>query len=321
MKKTVLIIMVCVMLLIATSCTAFIITSESVPTHIPTEVTEPSQLLFDFSTSLYQTGENSDVFSTKKTSVYNSREYTDSTASQIRTMDVFGTTYELQYANSAAYALTGQEIHVYKMQGTENSKVFIDAQTDTVVKYVNVPYTPTEKTEEDYTQTVMDLVGNTVDLSAYEYSCATWYMAVYDNGAESKEIPGFHVCGENEYLKTYTFGYNKYIGDYRSIEHVTAIFDADSITLEIIDLAYDTDLIVKLMDCWDVYQLEIANYFASITKNDYSIQKIESISHMFFMRDGVLHVVSTAELTFAPNNEATFTTVAQTITACIPKSS
>ena len=296
------------------------ISSDSVTTHA-SETTEPSPVLFDFTTSLYKTGEDVSVFSAESSTAYDSRTYTDTSVPKARTMDIFGTTYELTYVNSAAFALTGQEIHVYQLQGTEYGKVFIDVQTDTVVKYMSIPYTPTEKNEENYQQTVRKLVGNTVDLSEYEYSCATWYMAVYDNGVESNETSGFRVCEENESLRSYTFGYNKYIDKYRSVEHVTAIFDFDteSITLEIIDFEYDNNLIANLLDCWNAYQLEVDNYFTSIVQQGYSIQKIEATDHTFFMRDGILHVVTTAELTFE-NNGASFGTLAQAVTACIPKS-
>ena len=300
----------------------------SVETEPITDQTEPvsdqtvSDLeLYDFTTVLYQTGEAAGVFSVSEEKSYQSRKFTDNTAPKTRTMDIFGTAYELQYANSGAYALTGQEIHVYTIPQTKSGKVFIDAQTDQVVKYVSIPYTLTEKTEEDFLQTVRRLVGDTVDLSAYEYSCATWYKAVDDKGLESKEIPGFRVCGKNEYLQSYTFSYSKQILGFDTVEGVVAVFSDDRFYLEIVDFGYTEEQFADLLTSWDSYELAVKNYLSSATKQEYSIQETEIKHHTFFIRDGALHVATKASVTFEKNGEPAFSTFVQAITVCEPKNS
>lgn len=274
-----------------------------------------------YETVLYRTSEDVSIFNASQSTKFDSFEYIDTSVPQTSRTVILGKEYTLKYRNSAKYALSDTRVHVYILNDNENCAVFIDSETNKIVKYINIPYDNTLESEADYVGFISNLLGDEYAIEEYSYQNTTHYWRFTEFGLESNVENGFLTAAENEEIKTYSFYYKKLLGTLETSNHITAEFylsreSGPQFMLEVFDFKYDNLDALQLAAELETVTQYAEIYLKSILKEKYSIQDINFTSHMFFVQDGSLYVRLNAEILFFTDSqtEAPYTTIVQTIT-------
>lgn len=295
MKKTAFILAVLILTVGLCSCQAQKPdTDETTESHETNETSVTSSNM-SWQTVLYKMSDGPAAFKSECTSDFDSVEFIDEAAPQSISMDILNTSYTLIYKNSAILPTSDLKVNVYNLQDTDYSKVFINAETGSAVKYISIPYSAALTSETDYIDFIKNIIGSKYDLSGYDFKCTTHYYIVSDSGVRSTVEDGFRTCSDGEVLGTYSFYYTKSISDIKAEEHISAEFHSDNtFTLEMYDLNYSADIFSPLLKMSADLEEDIKDFLQSDLKDGYKINDITVKSKRFFVKGGVPYIRSTA---------------------------
>ncbi len=266
-------------------------------------------------TALYQTAEDLSAFSSGNLfSPFEAKEYVNADAAPSLEMTINETTYTFVYESSEIMARANLSVDIYKSTDASDVKIFVNTLDGSVVKYVDIPYDNEFTTEAACIDFIKHLVEPDLDLSTYDYRCATHYYSHENNSFRSILTPDFHVCSDTEEFGSYEFYYTKSISNITTAEHITAILRDDSFTLEIYDIGY-TDEFAELINISDKYEVELETYFRTNMDDDKIFKDHTMGNKELFVKDGVpyLLITSLVEFTMPDSSDETYTTVVVTI--------
>lgn len=173
-------------------------------------------------------------------STFQPKEFVDENAEKRINKVIFGYEYVLDYKNSTILPRTDLNVKVYTVENIQNAKVVIDSKSGEIIKAIQVPHNQSLNTEEEYKQFINSTIGLTNNLSEYDIKCTTHFYEISDFGVRSSVVEGFHECGSNERLGTYSFIYTKSINGIRTNSHISMEFHSNgTFTLVIYDFDYD----------------------------------------------------------------------------------
>ena len=151
---------------------------------------------------------------------------TGSSAPKTVTVQWGGYSYVLKYDTSRTMAGTHTRVHTY--DSDEGVTVWIDAETEEIVKYDGFSYPNDLAAREDYLAYLQDVLPE-YDLSMYQSDCTM----TYEVGGSTKTFPGFRPCGENERLVSYDFQFEKRIQGVKTSDYLRVQFRGEPKTLTI----------------------------------------------------------------------------------------
>ena len=196
---------------------------------------QPSGSDAEFSQSKYSVARvgvtDADVFTDNTTVIYNGiEEYIDSTADDIKQIEINGETIELKYKNTEGSIY--RNVHVYEdHEGKVSGRYYVENDAlAQIAAYDKIPF-PAESVDAepeyiDWAKSLLSSYGVN-DLDTYEYSCET---CILDSGISSSgkgyasNNPFDYFClpsGSNESLSSYKFRFAKYVGDYKTSDSVS----------------------------------------------------------------------------------------------------
>lgn len=226
--------------------------------------------------------------------------FIDESATPNLMVSILNDQYELEYVESAYLPLTEYPVHTYKIKGEEYAKIIFSAHTGQIVEYVNIPMKIAYSSEREYIDFIQSLIGNTYDITEFEYNkCSTWHYVFSENAMSSTVEDGFHICSENERWVSYSFYYDKRINGIKTVEHISAEFFEDSFSLEVYDFNYESDEFVRMFHVMDSLTNKISSYLRSNISEKYVVTKIDIKNQEFFIRDGVPYVISNIDMNYS----------------------
>ena len=142
------------------------------------------------------------------------------------------------------------------------------------------------------------------DIEDFKYDkCTTWHYVFYENGAESTVDEKFHVCGKNERWIAYSFYYDKYLGEVKTLEHISAEFFEDSFSLEIYEFGYEKEQFSILMNKTPELNDNIDSFLNAKTLNDYTVTDFDIKGQVLFFREGKPYIKSVVEVRCARTDD------------------
>ena len=221
-----------------------------------------------------------------------------------KTITILDETFELEYLESVKLPLNGYLVHTYAVKGQQYAKVLFSAETGRVVEYVNIPMKISYSTEAEYLEFIKSVVGESVDIEKFKYDkCTTWHYVFYDNGTESTVDDGFHVCGENERWVAYSFYFDKYLGEMKTLEHISAEFFEDAFSLEIYEFGYKQEMFEILTDKTPELFDNIGSFLSANISKDYTVSDFDVVGQVLFFREGKPYIKSVVEVSCASSDK------------------
>ena len=221
-----------------------------------------------------------------------------------KNITILNETYELDYLESARLPLNGYLVHTYQVKGYKYAKVLFSADTGKIVEYVNIPIKVTYSTETEYVELIKKILGEDCDIDEFKYNkCTTWHYVFSEKGMSSTVENGFHICGENEEWRAYSFYYDKYIDGIKTIEHITAEFFDGKFSMEMYDFDYEKEQFTALIDKTPAFNDNIGAFLNSKASKDYVMTKFDVIGQEFFIRNGLPYVRLNVDAKFTMVNE------------------
>lgn len=267
-----------------------------------------------FDTVLYKITEEYQIFRKECTTVFEPKEFVSTTAKQTLNKTILGTEYKFVYEKSTTLSIADLSVDVYKIEGTEYSRILVNPQNGEIVKYIAIPYDKKLTTEQEYIDFIKNFLQSKFELSQYDYKCTTHYYEISDAGIWSKVVDGFINCDEKDRFGSYTFYYTKLINGVKTGENIVADIKDDKFTLQIYDLGYDTDMLNEAIELLPAVRADIeACLKAETVKEDHKITDVAIGSETIFVKDGVPHLLANVTVTFYDMAQKEYTTTVQTI--------
>lgn len=216
-----------------------------------------------------------------------------------------GEQYTGIYETSALLPLSGNKVYTYLIEGHEECRVMVDAETSEIVKYVNFPFEKEVTAEQDYMDMIQSIVGTENQLSKYQYLCRTYYYIKGNNSFQSTAKDEFHFLADNEILGRYEFYFNKYVNDVPVLEHISANIDQDTITLELVNQGEVENAYDAVFEMQNVLVEAAKNAVRSNVKEMMTIVDISSAFTKLFVRGGVVCVEITSRIEYIHHDNAT----------------
>ncbi len=255
-----------------------------------------------FNTYLYSTAEDNYILSKQRSTTFDTREYVDSEAEPRKSLTIQGVNYTISYEKSAILSMSDLSVHTYKIDGSENARILVDAKDGAVIKYINIPYTKNLSSEKDHLEFIQALHPSSC-YSEYDYKCMTHCYYVSDLEIRSSVENGFLLGNETRTTKAYYFYFTQSIGSIETDNHISAIFNADTFTLEVYDFDYTMDVFQLLLNSLSKLDNELTTYVKANLKTDYNFSACDVGRQKLFIKDGTPYILTSVSITFTQNDD------------------
>ncbi len=253
---------------------------------------------------LYSTAEDNYILNDMRSTSFDMREYKDLKADREKNFTICDRTYTAIYKNSAVLPTSDLSVHVYKIEELDNSKVYVDAITGKVVKYINIPYDGTKMTCEDDYIDFIKTFSKVSEYSNYEYKCMTHCYYTSEKEFRSKMEQGFLSASKNRSIQAHYFFYKQSVDEIKTNDHVSAIFQQETFTLEIYDINYTDDDFELFRDSYIKHDECIEAYVASTMRSEYNFISCDIENKSFFVQDGVPYVLMNVTINFSQKGDS-----------------
>ncbi len=232
------------------------------------------------------------------------KEYAEENVQKSMKISILGKEYVAEYKNSAELPWVDQTVHVYRLAGTENSSIYVDAKSGKVVEYLSVPLSSDIKLscEEDYKKFIENFIDSEYDLSKYEYLCRSHYFERSNFGSEAKLVDKYHTCTENERLIKYSFFYTKKHRGISTYEGITALFYEDTFFFEIrVHELEETDF-TDIVDNMTFLETHVIKSLDDYLYEGSEIDEINILSHQLGVKNSIPYVLTTVDIKWHSTN-------------------
>lgn len=294
-RKLMILLICCTILFTASSCTSS--SNKLYDENSTADPSESSGTDIHFDTYLYGMVEDNYILNEHRSTAFDTCEYTDAKAEQNKTLTVCGIKYSMTYENSAILPMSDFAIHTYKIDGLENARVLVNAMDGSVIKYINIPYTQSLSTEEDYLEFIQ-AVHPSSDYSEYGYKCTTHCYYISDSEIRSAAENGFLLKNENRKIKAYYFYFTQSIGSIETDNHISAIFNTDTFTLEVYDIDYSMDVVRPLLGVLSKLENSLSEYVRANLKVGIDFYTCDVGRQRLFVKDGIPYILTSLSVTF-----------------------
>ena len=255
-----------------------------------------------FDTYLYSTAEDNYILSEQRCTTFDTCEYIDLKAEQKKSLTIHGIEYTMSYEKSAILSMSDLTIHTYKIDGLENARVLVDAIDGIVIKYINIPYTEILSSEKDYLEFIQALHPSS-NYSSYDYKCMTHCYYISDSEIRSSIENGFLLTNENRTTKAYYFYFTQSIGSIETDNHISAIFNTDTFTLEVYDFNYTMDVFQSLLGSLSKLDTELTGYIKANLKAGFNFSTCDVGRQKLFIKDGAPYILTSVSVTFTQTDD------------------
>lgn len=255
-----------------------------------------------FDTYLYSTAIDNYILSEQRCTTFDTCEYIDSEAEQKKSLNIHGIEYTMTYEKSAILSMSDLAVHTYKIDGLENARVLVNVIDGGVIKYINIPYTAILSSEEDYLELIQRLHPSS-NYSAYDYKCMTHCYYISDTKIRSSVENGFLLENENRTTKAYYFYFTQSIGSIETDNHISAIFNTDTFTLEVYDFDYTMDVFQPLLGSLSKLDNELTGYIRANLKAGFNFSTCDVGRQKLFIKDGTPYILTSVSVTFTQTDD------------------
>lgn len=255
-----------------------------------------------FDTYLYSTAIDNYILSEQRCTTFDTCEYIDPEAEQKKSLNIHGIEYTMTYEKSAILSMSDLAVHTYKIDGLENARVLVDVIDGGVIKYINIPYTAILSSEEDYLELIQRLHPSS-NYSAYDYKCMTHCYYISDTKIRSSVENGFLLENENRTTKAYYFYFTQSIDSIKTDNHISAIFNTDTFTLEVYDFDYTMDVFQPLLGSLSKLDNELTGYIRANLKAGFNFSTCDVGRQKLFIKDGTPYILTSVSVTFTRTDD------------------
>lgn len=302
-RKLMSIVICCAILFTLSSCTnsnSKTYDENSKANSSESEIGNVDEKVFD--TYLYSTAIDNYILSEQRCTTFDTCEYIDSEAEQKKSLNIHGIEYTMTYEKSAILSMSDLAVHTYKIDGLENARVLVDVIDGGVIKYINIPYTAILSSEEDYLELIQRLHPSS-NYSAYDYKCMTHCYYISDTKIRSSVENGFLLENENRTTKAYYFYFTQSIDSIKTGNHISAIFNTDTFTLEVYDFDYTMDVFQPLLGSLSKLDNELTGYIRANLKAGFNFSTCDVGRQKLFIKDGTPYILTSVSVTFTRTDD------------------
>lgn len=268
-----------------------------------------------FDTYLYSNAEDNYILNEQRCTTFDTCEYVDSKAEHKKNLNINGIDYTMSYEKTAALSMSDLVVHTYTIDDVEDARVLLDAVDGVVIKYINIPYKKMLSSEQDYLEFI-EAIHPSSNYLSYDYKCMTHCYYISDTEIRSTVENGFLLPNENRSTKAHYFYFTQSIGSVKTDNHISAIFNENTFSLEVYDFDYTLDLLQPLLESLSKLDTELTDYVKDQLKTEYDFSACDIGQQKLFIKDGVPYILTSVSVTFTQTDDqdsSPYTTTIQLI--------
>ncbi len=244
--------------------------------------------------------ERADIYDIGVDTRFSEVEYIDDNAKKSMDIELFGKEYHFEYQGSKIREISNSKVNIYVGPTVDYYEltIFVDAETNKIVTYYDIPHSFNFTDEAQYKACIQEIAGEDMDLSQYAYNCNSRYSKSDNSSTSVGEEPGFHVIGENETLEYYEMIYRKQIKGVNTASQVLVYFRPDRITVNIYDYEYPEGIFDPIINRKEELDTNVLEYVRSHVKDQYVVDSLNITNTFLFIKDGKTYVMSNFFITF-----------------------